>query len=141
MRSSDLDHRVFRDPQVNFYVSDVEKSVAFYSNLFGFRETFRTPTTGDPIHVELRLGSLVLGLGSIESLLSIHGIDIARSEPRAEIVLWTDNVDEDFQELESKGVKTLSPPHDFISTVRGAWLADPDGYAIQIVQRKQSTQQ
>ncbi|MBX8636590.1 MAG: VOC family protein [Thermoplasmata archaeon] len=34
---------MFRDPQVNLYVDDVETSVAFYRDLFGFSETFSTP--------------------------------------------------------------------------------------------------
>lgn len=53
---------MFTDPSVNLYVSDVETSARFYAGLFGFAETFRTPTSGPPIHVELRLGGLVLGL-------------------------------------------------------------------------------
>jgi lactoylglutathione lyase len=46
---------VFRDPQVNFYVNDIDVSLRFYRDLFGFEETFRTPEQGAPIHVELRL--------------------------------------------------------------------------------------
>lgn len=49
---------MFRDPLVNFYVKDVEVSVRFYRELFGFQETFRTPKEGAPMHVELRLGHL-----------------------------------------------------------------------------------
>jgi hypothetical protein len=35
-------------------------------------------------------------------------------------------------------VRTLSPPHDFIGTLRAAWVADPDGNAVQIVTRHAS---
>ncbi len=35
---------MFRDPQINLYVADVEASVRFYCELCGFAETFRTPT-------------------------------------------------------------------------------------------------
>lgn len=41
-------------PPVNVYTHDVIRLVAFYEGL-GFRETFRTPTHGVPVHVEIRL--------------------------------------------------------------------------------------
>ncbi|MDI3340416.1 MAG: VOC family protein [Sphaerobacter sp.] len=65
---------MFRDPQVNFYVRHVERSVRFYTDLFGFEETFRTPASGPSDHVELRLGGLILGLASIESARDVHGL-------------------------------------------------------------------
>ncbi len=34
------------DPQVNFYVRNVETSVRFFRDLFGFWETFRIPKEG-----------------------------------------------------------------------------------------------
>jgi catechol 2,3-dioxygenase-like lactoylglutathione lyase family enzyme len=34
---------MFRDPQINYYVRDVEASARFYVDLFGFEEIFRTP--------------------------------------------------------------------------------------------------
>ena len=127
---------VFRDPQVNLYVDDVEEAVAFYHNLFGFVETFRTPKIGEPIHVELRLGGLILGLASIESLRAIHDVNLTPGTARSEIVLWTDNVDKALEELKEEGVKTLREPHDFNETLRAGWIADLDGNPIQIVQKK-----
>ena len=84
---------MFRDPQVNFYVHDVETSVRFYVDLFGFEETFRTPSSGAPEHVELRLGGLILGLASVESALGTHGLTTGGGNPRAEVCVWTDDAD------------------------------------------------
>jgi catechol 2,3-dioxygenase-like lactoylglutathione lyase family enzyme len=123
----------FRDPQVNYYVRDVDASVRFYTELFGFNETFRTPETGTPEHVEVRLGGLVLGLASIEAARRVHGLDVASGPPRAEVVLWTDNVDQVFEELVSQGVTVLREPHDFLGRLRAAWIADPDGNPVEIV--------
>ena len=53
---------MFRDPQVNAYVCDVEACVRFYTESLGFVETFRTPESGPPAHVEVRLGGLILGV-------------------------------------------------------------------------------
>ncbi len=127
---------VFRNPQVNLYVEDVQRSVAFYRDLFGFQETFRTPETGRPDHAEVRLGSLVLGLASAESLRRVHGVVAGAGPPQADLVLWTEDVDQAYAFLQTKGVRPLSPPHDFSEALRAAWVADPDGHALRIVMRR-----
>jgi catechol 2,3-dioxygenase-like lactoylglutathione lyase family enzyme len=129
----------FRDPQVNYYVEDVETSVRFYAELFGFRETFRTPESGTPEHVEVRLGGLVLGLASIKAAREVHGLDVASGPPRCEIVLWTDDVDGVYADLIASGAPSLREPHDFLGRLRAAWIADPDGNPVEIVQEYVTT--
>ncbi len=124
---------MFRDPQINLYVSDVEASVRFYTELFGFTETFRTPASGTPSHVEVRLGSFTLGIASFDAARNHHGVDAGTGPSRAEIALWTDDVDAVYADLVAQGVKSITPPHDFIGRLRAAWLADPDDTPIQIV--------
>jgi catechol 2,3-dioxygenase-like lactoylglutathione lyase family enzyme len=123
-------------PQVNFYVEDVEASARFYRESFGFAETFRTPQRGRPVHVELRLGQFTLGLAAIDSLREMHGIVAGRGGPRAELVVWADDVDRVHAALAAKGGRTLSEPHDFLDSLRAAWVADPDGNPVQIVTRR-----
>ncbi len=127
---------MFREPQVNLYVADVEVSVGFYRDLFGFRETFRTPERGAPIHVEMRLGTLILGVAAIGSVRKIHGLAVGGGPPRAEVVVWTADVDQAFATLTAKGARALSAPHDFLDALRAAWVADPDGNPVQIVARR-----
>lgn len=128
---------VFESPQVNFYVRDVEESARFYRDSFGFTETFRTPEHGPPAHAELRLGTFTLGLATTESLRDVHGIPTAGSgPPRAEVVVWTDDVDVACADLAARNVRTLSAPHDFAGSLRAAWVADPDGNPVQIVMRR-----
>lgn len=129
---------MFRDPQVNFYVRDVETSVRFYVDLLGFEETFRTPSSDPPDHVELRLGGLILGLASIESASSTHGLTTGGGNPRAEACLWTDDVDRAYEHLVSHGAKSLSSPHNFLGRLRAAWVADPDGNPVEIVTKHES---
>jgi lactoylglutathione lyase len=125
----------FRDPQINLYVKGVGASAGFYRDFYGFRETFRTPKEGVPVKVELQLGNLILGFGTSYSVGKIHAFNTGGGPPRAEAVLWTDNVDKAFASLTRRGVKPLSAPHDFVGTVRGAWVLDPDGNAVQIVSK------
>jgi catechol 2,3-dioxygenase-like lactoylglutathione lyase family enzyme len=128
---------VFESPQVNFYVEDVEVSAGFYRESFGFTETFRTPADGPPIHVELRLGGFTLGFASVDSLREVHGITVSPGPPRAEVVVWTDDVDQAYAALTARQVRTLSAPHDFLGKLRAAWVADPDGNPVQMVMRLQ----
>ncbi len=127
---------MFRAPQVNFYVQDIEASVSFYCDLLGFTETFRTPPQGTPVHVELGLDGFTLGLATIESLRDVHGVTVGTGPPRAEVVVWADDVDVAFASLSAQGVDVLSPPHDFVASLRATWIADPEGNPVQIVMRR-----
>jgi catechol 2,3-dioxygenase-like lactoylglutathione lyase family enzyme len=124
---------MFRDPQVNTYVRDVEATVRFYTEQLGFVETFRTPESGPPVHVEVRLGGLILGFADIEATKAMHGLAVDAGPKRAEVVLWTDDVDAAYARLLAAGARSLSAPHEFIGRLRGAWVADPDGGAVQLV--------
>jgi lactoylglutathione lyase len=125
---------MFRDPQINAYVEDVERMVRFYVDHFGFTETFRVPETGVPDHVEIRLGGLLLGFASYEAARRDHTLDVTPGEKGFELVLWTDDVEAAWTRLLAAGVEPASPPHLFIGRLLGAWLKDPEGGAVHIVQ-------
>jgi catechol 2,3-dioxygenase-like lactoylglutathione lyase family enzyme len=63
----------FKTPLINLYSRDLPRAVAFYSTL-GFVETFRTPTSGEPSHVQLRLDGFNLGIATLEAAREHHGI-------------------------------------------------------------------
>lgn len=99
-------------------------------------ETFRTPDAGEPIHIELKLDSFTLGIATIEAVRDHHGLRPEGDGRWIELVLWTDNVDASVAELVAHGAQLLSPAHDFLEgELRAAWIADPDGNPIQLVQR------
>jgi catechol 2,3-dioxygenase-like lactoylglutathione lyase family enzyme len=81
---------VFRSPQINVYVEDVPRSVAFYERL-GFAESFRTPVEGVPIHVELVLDGFKAGIASVASARTDHDLDVSSEGNAIEICLWTDD--------------------------------------------------
>lgn len=126
----------YRDALVNVYVNDVEGLAGFYRENFGFVETFRTPAEGEPVHIEVRLGNFILGLASIDAARSMHQLPLDPGLPRSEIALWCDDVDEVYAALTAKGVRCISPPHDFLDgRLRAAWFQDPEGNHIQVVAR------
>jgi catechol 2,3-dioxygenase-like lactoylglutathione lyase family enzyme len=121
---------------INLYSRDLPRAVAFYCEL-GFVETFRPPDSGEPVHVELRLDGLTLGIATLEAAREHHGLRPEGAGRGIEIVLWTDDTDAAVNALVARGAPLLSPAHDFLDgRLRAAWVADPDGNPIQLVQRR-----
>jgi catechol 2,3-dioxygenase-like lactoylglutathione lyase family enzyme len=126
----------FSAPMINLYSRDLSRAVAFYSGL-GFAESFRTPASGEPIHVELTKDGFTLGIATLEAAKREHGLRPEGEGRWIEIVLWTDDTDAAVNALVAKGAPLLSPAHDFLDgKLRSAWIADPDGNPIQLVQRR-----
>ena len=123
----------FREPQVILLSEDVERAVAFYSRL-GFAETFRVPTEGEPVHVDLVLDGYRLGIASVASTRDDHGLDPVPDGRRAAVILWTDDTGAAFAEVTATGTPALAGPHRWLDRLVIAWVADPDGNPIQIVQ-------
>ncbi len=123
----------FRTPQVILFSQNLPRAVAFYSSL-GFTETFRVPSDGEPIHVDLTLDGYKIGIASVASTRKDHGLDPVSEGQRAAVILWTDDTPAAFAELTANGVPALAPPHEWLGRLLIAWIADPDGNPIQIVQ-------
>lgn len=125
----------FRAPMINLYSRDLSQAAAFYSEL-GFVETFRTPASGEPVHMELTKDGFTLGIANMEAAKQ-HNLRPGGEGHWIEIVLWTDDTDAAVNALVAKGAPLLSPAHDFLDgKLRSAWIADPDGNPIQLVQRR-----
>lgn len=129
---------MFRKPAINMYTYDVTRLAAFYQRL-GFRETFRTPKEGTPIHVEVTLDGFTLGIASVESAITHHGLAPNLDGRPVEIMLWNDDTDAAYARLTAAGAPSISAPHDWLTNLRVAWVADPDGNPIQLVQNRART--
>ncbi|MEV4197909.1 VOC family protein [Micromonospora globbae] len=130
-----MDHiSMFRTPQVILFSQDVTRAAEFYAGL-GFTETFRVPTEGEPIHVDLVLDGYTIGIASVASTRDDHGLDPVPEGQRVAVILWTDDTARAYAELTAAGVPALIPPHRWLDRLLIAWVADPDGNPIQIVQR------
>ena len=126
---------MFRTPMINLYTRDIARALAFYRGL-GFVETFRTPREGNPDHVELVLDGFTIGIATAAAAAADHGLRPDLDGHAIEIVLWTADTDGAFARLTAAGAPALSPPHDWLENLRLAWVADPDGNPIQLVQRR-----
>ncbi len=123
----------FADPQVILFVADCERAARFYA-AFGFRETFRSPQHG-PLKVEMLLGGFGLGLALPGPAAESHGLTPVTDGHRACITLWTDDVDDAYALALDAGGTEHQGPHPFRDTLRVAFVEDPDGHPVQLVQR------
>ena len=130
---------VFADGLVNLYTRDIEAGIRFYRDLLGFKETFRTPKTGTPTHVEFKVGGFTLGLGTVEAAKRVHGVDASPGSPVMVLVFWTDDVDREFDRLKAAGVAVMRPPHDAGNNHRIALFRDPDGNLVARVSKRVTT--
>lgn len=112
------------------------RAATFYIG-FGFTEIFRTPAVGETVHIELKLDGFTLGIATVDAAREDHGLQPQGEGRWIVIVLWIDCVDEAVSTLVSQGASLVSPVHDFLKgKLRVAWVADPDGNLIQLVQHK-----
>jgi catechol 2,3-dioxygenase-like lactoylglutathione lyase family enzyme len=126
---------MFRTPAITIYSHDVMRLVRFYARL-GFQERFRTPDEGTPVHVEVTLDGFTIGFASIDAVIADHGLRPDLGGRPVELVLWSDDTDRDYARLTADGAPSRSPPHDFLANLRAAWVADPDGNPLQLVQHR-----
>lgn len=127
----------YHDAQVILFVADTEASARFYEH-FGFRETFRTDEV-PPVKVELLLEGFSLGLALPEPAARSHGIAPVTTGHRACITLWTDDVEAAYRDALAAGARDHAAPHPFLGRLRVAFVEDPDGHPVQLVQRVEAT--
>lgn len=125
----------FKEPSVGLFTRDVLRLTKFYESL-GFQEEYRYPADGEPEHVEVRLDGLTIGISSVEAAVQGHGLDPKMGGHPAYVLVWTDDVDAAYERLTATGAPSLSKPHDFLKTLRNAWVADPDGNPVNLAQRR-----
>lgn len=124
---------MFTSALVNLYTSDIDAQVAFYRDVLGFTETFRTPREGSPAHVELALGGFTLGLGTVAAAKAVHGVDATPGAPTMALVVWTQDVDAAFAQVTAAGAPVVREPHDSGNGNRNALVRDPDGTLVELV--------
>jgi uncharacterized glyoxalase superfamily protein PhnB len=117
---------IFRAPQVILFSENLPRAVAFYSSL-GFTETFRVPTEGEPIHLDLTVDGYKIGIASVASTRDDHGLDPVPEGQRAAVILWTDDTAAAFAELTANGAPASWPRTSGSAVCRSHGSAIPTG--------------
>ena len=121
---------------VNVFTHDVTRAMSFYADDLGLSETFRTPTTGVPDHVELSAGGFVLALSSAEAARRVHGMEAQVGPASMSLVFWVDDLDATYADLTGRGVPGVTEPHDTGNDNRNAVVRDPDGALVELVAKR-----
>ena len=121
--------------RLELFVTDIEKSVEFYTSVLGFERL-----KGEPTYVPVRSGSVLIGLAPAAGLPKQHHfnpeVQKARRGLGTEIVLEVDDVREFFRKVKARGYKNvLSTLHEQPWGLTDFRIADPDGYYLRITSR------
>ncbi|WP_231446748.1 VOC family protein [Brevibacterium zhoupengii] len=125
--------KYFRTPQIVLFTRDINRATTFYRAV-GFEEVFRTPIEGTPIHMDLVLDGYRLGFATESSTRDDHGLEPVANGQRAAIVLWTDDAPSGYARLVELGATPIKPPSSWLDHLLIAWVEDPDGHLVQVVQ-------
>jgi lactoylglutathione lyase len=117
----------------NLYSADVAAAADFYRDVLGFEQTYQFPPAGPPEHVELRLGDSILALSS-HAAVRQTGLPAPSAGHTQELVVWCDDMDAAIARLRASRAPVLVEPYDHVAGHRRAYVADPDGNWLALVQ-------
>lgn len=116
---------------VTLFAKDIERSARFYGGTLGFRETYRFPRDGMPMHVEYDAAGTTIAISSDAGLKS-HGMPASSPGHPFELGLKVDDVDATIARLREAGITIVREPFDSAAGNRVAYVADPDGTWISL---------
>ncbi len=113
-------------------VADLERTVHFYTDVLGLSLAHRA---GD--YAQYATGATRLGFYTRDAMAKTLGMPLetpAAHAPGFELGFKVDHVDAVFTELVKRGAAPVTPPVTRPWGQRTAYLSDPDGYLIELVQ-------
>jgi glyoxylase I family protein len=115
-------------------VSDLPRSVEFYTRQLGFHVDREMRISGSQLHIVfLRLGDTELELFGVSRTRGSAMSDANDIVGYKHVCLLVDSVDAEFDRLTHAGVRFRIPPTD-VQAVRIAFLKDPDGMDIELLE-------
>jgi catechol 2,3-dioxygenase-like lactoylglutathione lyase family enzyme len=131
----------------SFTVSDLKRSVEFYTAVLGFALERQFEVQGPGIEAivglpgaHLRIAFVSLGGFRLELIEYVapagRKLEMATNNVgSAHIAFTTDDVDRTYEELKAKGIRfRAAPTRSRPDRPRVAYFTDPDGYTLEIVE-------
>lgn len=115
------------------YVADVEKTISFYANAFGFAQKFITP---EKDYAELDTGATTLAFASY-SVAEYNGITIAKSDvrdeaPAFELTFVTDDIEGTFKQAVDSGAVIVKEPAPKPWGQVVGYVRDVNGFLVEL---------
>lgn len=120
-----------------FFVRDVDASIAFYVDALGFTLVRAEPEEGAPHNFAVVARGNVEFMFAHEAFLGSE-MRAALSHPRAsgvDIRVMVDDVDDVYARARERGANILHHVKDQMYGLRDFIVADPDGFRIRFAQR------
>ena len=108
--------------------ADLDRLLAFYTELLGARELMRFPEDGPVFYVGLALGDSEMGLSSDASV-------VAGEPGRMLLSIEVDDVDALLPKVAALGGTATSDANDMPWGQRVAHIKDPDGNVVNLTQQ------
>jgi lactoylglutathione lyase len=122
---------MFREPFPILHVSDVERSVALYTEAFGFELGFRFPAEGPIEFAYLKLGDTGIGIGRAVPP-PLPDWPAKRELGAFQLCIYADDTDAAAERLCSLGLRQLTEPREMPWGEKLAFFEDPDGNLIHV---------
>ena len=122
---------MFREPFPILHVADVERSVRFYTEAFGFELGFRWPDEGALEFAFLRLGEAGLGIGTAAPP-PVPDWPAGRATGSFQLCIYADDVDAASERLDALGAGRLTTPREMPWGEKLAFYEDPDGNLLHV---------
>jgi lactoylglutathione lyase len=122
---------MFREPFPILHVTDVDRSVALYTEAFGFEVAFRWPAEGALEFAFLELGDTGIGIGRAEAP-PVPDWPAGRSVGSFQLCLYTDDTAVAAEHLRDKGLEQLTAVREMPWGEKLAFFEDPDGNLIHV---------
>jgi lactoylglutathione lyase len=116
------------------YVSDLERSVAFYRDVVGLPFRFSSET-----YAEFATEGAKFALYARGHLQELIGRDAPVGQapwPQGEVAFLVEDVDAEHERLIASGAAVLMPPTDRDWGERTMHLLDPDGFVVELTRPK-----
>jgi lactoylglutathione lyase len=113
---------------------DLATARAFYVRAFGAVQAYQFPPDGEPVYVTLRIGSgqVALGVGTGPALYG--EIPLPATGHAVDVCLYVPDLDAVVAAAPGAGGTVVVPPADMPWGERVAYLGDPDGTMLLVIQ-------